>query len=61
MEQRDKIYFGVMVIGLLAYIYFLYRMDKRSRQFDQAILKGMLIAPVEFTEGGKIDDTKDSK
>lgn len=41
---------------LLAYIYFLYRMDKRNQKFDNEILRGMRIAPIEFIEGGKIDD-----
>lgn len=56
MQTTDRIYLIGMIVMLAVYIYFLYRMDKRSQNWDKQLLKGMHIAPVDFDERGRIDD-----
>lgn len=57
METRDKLYLAFLIVLLCTYIYYMHRIDKRNERFDKELLRGMMIAPPNFSEG-KIDDKK---
>lgn len=56
MDNEAKLRLLMLFVIMAAYVYFVYRMDKRNERMDKEIFRGMNITPPKFSEG-KIDET----